>query len=62
MIDTRSRISEKLQNCVDTLSGPEGLKMLDIIILGHMKLGSSVNEVNTTATMGASSSTGMLSP
>lgn len=61
MIDTRSRISEKLQNYVDTLSGPKGLKMLDIIILGHMKLGSSVNEVNTTATMGASSSTGMLS-
>lgn len=61
MIDTRSRISEKLQNYVDTLSGPKGLKMLDIIILGHMKLGSFVNEVNTTATMGASSSTGMLS-
>lgn len=61
MIDTRSRISEKLQNYVDTLSGPKGLKMLDIIILGHMKLGSSVNEVNTTATMDASSSTGMLS-
>lgn len=61
MIDTRSRISEKLQNYGDTLSGPKGLKMLDIIILGHMKLGSSVNEVNTTATMGASSSTGMLS-
>lgn len=61
MIDTCSRISEKLQNYVGTLSGPKGLKMLDIIILGHMKLGSSVNEVNMTATMGASSSTGMLS-
>lgn len=60
MINIRCKIFLKLQNFVDTLSGLEGLIMLVIIILSHMKLDSSVNVVIMIATMDVSFSIGTL--
>lgn len=62
MINIHNRIYAKLPNSVGILSGPGDLTMLVIIVLGHMKLYSFVNEVIMIVTMVVSSSTGIHSP
>ena len=61
MINIHNRTYGKLLNCVGIHSGPEDQIMLVNIILGRMKLDSSVKEVIMIATMVAFSSIGMLS-
>lgn len=60
MTSIYSRIYAKQQNCVGIRSGQGDLIMLANIILGRMRLVSSVIGVITTAIMDDFSSTGML--